>query len=375
METRGLTEATDRVRNSRRSNAVTRMADRLLKVLITLGLLIAPTASWASDSPRPVPIAGYISAIDGRTTDCSITRGKKEITARYWADLLVGDEVVAKGDCRIEIMPRDGPRRWTVIAANSPTVMTTRARRGTWLPKTLEPIGIALNKWNDDLQPPLPPKTPPSKKGKAVKPVVVVKPAGPPPPPALAMPLFSAPVKQRLVVAARRFNLAWIGGKPPFTVTVSGSDGGGGVPAETPHAASAAALNPGPPWAFQIGEERVVSSMIAPRPGDYEVRITDAAGVSVRAAFEAVTDAPAIDQHDLTGLPPGIGAVLAAARLANMDGGVWRMEAYARLADEGRDNYAAALMAEQLLEGKALPDPPLLDASTATSSARGAAGR
>jgi hypothetical protein len=347
------------------------------------------------------PIAGYVSAIGGRTTGCSIVRGKKELPARYWADLLVGDEIVARDDCQIEIMPRDGPRRWTVMAANSPTAMTGRAKRLTGLPKSLEPVGLALNKWNDDLLPALPPRASP-KTGKPTKQAAPPTPANPAGPQPLALPLLTGGVRQRLVAMPRRFNFGWIGGKPPFTVIVLGPEPDGqaeNVPAEpsagppvatcvkrqpVPQIPSAVASADASTRIFEIGDERLVSSEVDLRPGTYEVRITDAACASARGEFDAVEATPMVDDNDLAGLPIGIGVVLAAARLSNSDFGVWRMEAHARLAEEGRENYAAALMALRLLAGKSLPDaslrpdPSLRNATpavTAASSVRDAEER
>jgi hypothetical protein len=343
---------------------------REIVFVLAIGTLGYGIAAMTGALARPVAIAGYISAIDGRTTQCLVARGLTRSIARYWQDLLVGDVLLANGDCRIEIMLRDGPRRWTVMATNSPTEMTARAERSAMLPKAVETIGLVLNKWNDALQPPLPvpPKKPGRGKARAavVAQSVAAKPAAPPPlaMPLLAMPGPGGPIRQLMLPEPRRFNLAWIGGKSPFMVTVTGT---GEVPGD------------GPPWVFQIGEERIVSSEIDPRPGRYEVRVKDAAGASVSGSFEVVETRPMIDTHDLVNLPGGIGRSLADARLARTDGGAWRMEAHARLADEGRDNYAAALMAGQLREGNDLPDAfalPLSDAEpTAASSVQGAGGR
>lgn len=322
---------------------------RTVSTVIALTLGLHPLMARAAAPPPS--IAGYVSAIDGRTGGCVIVRGKKEIPARYWADLNTGDDVVAKGECRIEIMPKDGPRRWTVAASNSPTPLTVKAQRQTPLPKMVETMGRALSQWNDDLQPPPPIRPASPKKGApARQPVNQVALAPPPPPPAppLALGLLSGTVRQRLFAAARRFNLAWTGGKPPFTVVLSA----GAAPSP-----GAAPATDGPPWTFQVGEERVVSSMIAPALGVYAVRITDAAGTSVEGQFDAVEMPPIVDTRDFDTIPNGIARILAAARLANMDGGAWRMEAHARLSEMGRDDFAAALMAGRLRMGLDVPDP------------------
>ena len=323
------------------------MVDRFILMLaIGIGVMAAPGASSGSLA-QSVAIAGYISAIAGRTTECHILRGRRQIPMRYWIDLLMSDQVVAKGTCQVEIMTRDGPRRWVVMGSNSPTVMTTRAQRQALMPKGVEAIGLALNHWNDELLPPIePPPVPQGKQGKprvaalkapaskASAPKTSAPKAAPPP---LALPLLSGPVRQKFVAGQRSFNLAWIGGKSPFTLSLGG-----------PGEAAA--------QVFHTGEDRVVLSTVMPAMGAYEVRLTDAAGASAQGGFDVVAAAPTVTQGpDLAQVPTGIGRILSAMRLAPEEGGAWRMEAHARLLDVARDDYAAALVAGQLAAGKPLP--------------------
>ena len=107
---------------------------------------------------------------------------------------------------------------------------------------------------------------------------------------------------------------------------------------------------------MQASVQRVAALKMQLDAGVYEVRVIDAAGAVVRGQFEATAAEPPVLDNDLAGLPRGIARALAASRLADADGGSWRLEAYERLAEEGQNNHAARVMAIRLAQGQSLSE-------------------
>ena len=146
----------------------------------------------------------------------------------------------------------------------------------------------------------------------------------------LAMPIFSASARQSVLAGARPFHLAWVGGRPPFSVELAGENAG--------------------PVRWNGVTERRVGGAIPMQEGFYEVRVTDAAGRSVRGMFKATAQSPAVDRRGIGELPPDLGNALLAARLADVDEGAWRLEAYERLT-AAPDGEASRVTADRLARG------------------------
>jgi hypothetical protein len=147
----------------------------------------------------------------------------------------------------------------------------------------------------------------------------------------LTIPLLAASMRQSVVAGTRPFHIAWVGGKPPFTVELIGPSGA--TVASWPQTA-----------------EHSVSATVSLEEGFYEVHVSDASGQPVFAAFEATSQPPVVDRRGVEQLPPDLGAALLAARLADIDDGAWQLEAYERLtAEPGSD--AMRIIANRLAHG------------------------
>jgi hypothetical protein len=147
----------------------------------------------------------------------------------------------------------------------------------------------------------------------------------------LTIPLVAASMRQSVVAGTRPFHIAWVGGKPPFTVELIGPSGA--TVASWPRTA-----------------EHSVAATVSLEEGFYELHVTDASGQPVFSAFEATTRAPIVDRSGVDQVPSDLGAALLAARLADMDDGAWQLEAYERLtAVPGSD--ATRIVANRLAHG------------------------
>jgi hypothetical protein len=292
--------------------------------VIALALAVGASCLATTAEAQGV-VAGYVSAIGGVSSECLILRGGEQMPARYWAEVRDGDVMIVLGQGFIEITQDDAAHPRRVTHQNSPMRITAGTHRGVLLQvldEISEGIKQALTEWSDS-------EVVEAKIQEAGASV------------ALALPLLAQPVDHRVVAGTRRFSLAWVGGRPPFRVLLAGPGGTNVLD-------------------MQAGEERLVSSPMRLGEGAYEARVTDAAGQTVIGAFAATSIRPAVDEHGLAGLPPGIARPLAAARLSDAAQGAWRLEAYERLAEAGRDNRAARMMADRLAHGLPLSEltPP-----------------
>jgi CHASE2 domain-containing sensor protein len=150
----------------------------------------------------------------------------------------------------------------------------------------------------------------------------------------LGLPLLTEPYHQRLTAGTRRFTLAWSAGTPPFVATLTGESG------------SFLTLTPDPDGAPGA------SASLNLAPGRYEAEVTDHGGATRSAIFEAVNGSPDIDETAFATDPEDVRLVMRAVRIAQADGGRWRLEAFQRLSEAASTNGVARLVAARLAAGK-----------------------
>ncbi len=114
-----------------------------------------------------------------------------------------------------------------------------------------------------------------------------------------------------IAAGTRDLPLAWVGGCTPFTVSVQAMDG------TVLHRSS-------------VDARRVRLDQVKLPPGDYEIVVTDADGLTFRASLEALPAAPALPAEIEDDDTP-LGVIAGAIWLAEQDGGRWRFDSFERL--------------------------------------------
>jgi hypothetical protein len=291
--------------------------DRARRQTVIALLFAAGAAAIPATADAQGVVSGYVSEIGGASGDCLIVRGSETIPVQYWTEIRVGDQVSVRGPGFVAIAVGDDASPLLVTRQNSPLRIAALARRGMLL-QGLDWARQALTDWSDSE-------------------VVEAKTRGVENAGQLDLPLLAGSTPARIVAGERRFSLAWVGGTPPFRVTLIGPSG-------------ASVLD------LAAAEERRVSATLRLAEGDYEAQVTDRAGLKVIGAFEATATAPGVDTSDLATLPPGMARLLAAARLSELEDGAWRLEAFLRLAEATRNDRVARMMADRLSRGLPLSE-------------------
>jgi len=280
-------------------------------IALVFGLAAWPGTGWAGEAV----VAGHISAIEGDSWNCVLERGGKNLPLQYWANVFDGDTIVVTGPGRVEIAPY-GP---VVTQANSP--VTIKAPRKATLVQTIgEKFRWLLTEFSDQAGRTATLRSMESKN------IPINRP--------LTIPLLVEPVSQSIVAGTRQFTLAWTGGISPFTAALGSQ------------ALSAVA-----------GDAQRASAVLRLDVGRYEATVTDAAHSSRSGKFDVVPQPPGIDETGLADEPDDVRFVMSALRLAKIDGGRWRLEAFLRLTDAAPGNRVARLLSERLAAGKSLDDP------------------
>jgi hypothetical protein len=138
----------------------------------------------------------------------------------------------------------------------------------------------------------------------------------------------------RLLESQRALHLSWLGGKPPYTVTIT-----------CEKSSEVLTLTAKQPW---------LQTTMATNwtPGKYKVTIKDANGQSVSHSFTVVTDSIAYPKELQTvQLTPEVRITLQSTWLAAHEGGKWSFEAYQQVAGIADKYYPARLLRNALEVG------------------------
>jgi CHASE2 domain-containing sensor protein len=310
-------------RSHRASRPIGSERDRSVTSIVLIAVAMGMSVSaFAAEKIK----AGYISEIAGVSNNVTIERGGERLRARYWMEILDGDRISVQGNGRIKIEMDGGAQPLIVSRQTSPASITARDRRRGLPLQGLDWLSKVLTGWSDERA-----------TQREIVEAKIRDPLGNADQP-LALPLLHRSGRtQRIIAGASHFSIGWVGGIAPFEIVLLPADGE-------------------PTFKTHAGENRIAASDMYLNPGEYQVRIVDSTGAEVQGRFEVSEARPSMDDRDLQQLPQNLLVMISAARLADAEGGAWHLEAYERLADQGRRNLAAQVLAERLAQGLSISD-------------------
>jgi hypothetical protein len=289
---------------------------------IYLSMLILSLWASAAVAARAAEVVGIVEDIKGSSGDYALVRGDAKLQLRICEEIQNGDKIV---------LPQDGEVRVRMTTDES-IVLTERQsgqpikERGAPASRTsnlLANLAEVITPWHDFVEFNL------AVEGPAPK-----SPAREP----LELPLI--PKKGAAVAVGageRSFALAWLGGTPPFKVSIVTAPGGQAVLKRVGVTSRALPLHP-----------------LALAASSYTLRLEDAAGHTIERKIEAVPNdkvpQPPLDPG-LDGLSHSWGVTARAAWMAQQDKGQWLLEAFLEAAPMSEEFEPAHVLIDLLAKG------------------------
>jgi hypothetical protein len=283
------------------------------RALVALLLLAAPALA------EPVAEVGFVESFEGDAADYELERGDARLGVAVLTPLQAGDRVSVRSAGGRIVLRLSGDRAATVTRAESPYPVAGDASGAS----VLGNVARWVASWSEG-------------EAEAQGVSLVARGSG-----ALAAPLLDPPV-QRMAARDGPLCVAWLGGEPPFELSL--------------HESSARA----PGARLELSELHArLDARLAPERSPLRLRLRDAIGAERSAEIEVLPHAPepppALAE---AALDPMVRSVLAAAWLAGAEDGRWKLESYQRLCALAPDYAPARALADALERGRQ-PGSPL----------------
>jgi len=286
-------------------------------LLLLVAVLLTPHTLCAQSHE-----VGWVEQFEGPSHQYRLVRAGRQVPVRLFTPVLEGDEVfVLSHSGKLAILLNDG-RHIQKVFGESPRVVTGGTRHSS--------VPQNIVRWAQDLFTPW--------HDQSLEPAQIAVRGFPDP---ISMPLLSHP-DALLASGDRALTIAWLGGRPPFSLRVT----------RVPEGLVLTTLE-------NLVDRQARTPRVSLREGRFQLLISDAEGSTLIGQFSVVPGLPALPLPLSSAETPAVIVdTLKAARLAQLEEGRWAFEAYQLATVASSESYPAALLRDRLAVGERPHIPP-----------------